>query len=285
MNSQPICIYHKDCSDGTSAAAVFLHKFPQGRTFPFAYGYTDEDAERVLSLLTPETVVYTVDCTLLARECLERGNHVISLDHHIGMFEAMTELTKAYSNYTYIFKNNLSGATLTWTYFFPNEPIPHWLKLVQDYDLWNKEDENADFFESWTYTQINHPNKILFLFENEDALESCLEKGRSIREFNLFYIEKFQEKAIPLYIEYKEYKIPMYNGTYLQNNLAFTMAKNDLGVASVFSLKGKSVRMSIRSIENSDVSALELAKHFGGGGHRNAAGCEILLSDFIAKIA
>lgn len=285
MNSQPICIYHKDCSDGTSAAAVFLRKFPHGRTFPFAYSYTDEDAEKVLSLLTLETVVYTVDCTLLAKECLEQGNQVISLDHHVGMFETATELTKVYPNYTYIFRNDLSGATLTWTYFFPNEPVPRWLKLVQDYDLWNKEDENADFFESWTYTQTNHPNEMLFLFDGTDTLESCLEKGRSVREFNLFYIEKFQEKATPLYITYKEYGIPMYNGTYLQNNIAITMANNDLGVATVFSLKGKSVRMSIRSIENSKISALEVAKYFGGGGHRNAAGCEIPLSEFMARIA
>lgn len=285
MNSQPICIYHKDCSDGTSAAAVFLRKFPQGRTFPLTYGYSDEDAEKVLSILTPDTVVYTVDCTLLAKECLERGNQVISLDHHVGMFETATELTKTYPNYTYIFRNDLSGATLTWTYFFPNELVPRWLKLVQDYDLWNKEDENADFFESWTYMQTNHPDKMLFLFDDTNALELCLEKGRSVREFNLFYIEKFKEKAAPFYVTYKEYEIPMYNGTYLQNNIAITMANNDLGVASVFSLKGKSVRMSIRSIENSKISALEVAKHFGGGGHRNAAGCEIPLADFMAKIA
>lgn len=285
MNIQPICIYHKDCSDGTAAAAVFIRKFPGAKTFPFAYGYVEEDAEKVFSILTPDTVVYTVDCTILVKECLGRGNTVISLDHHISVFEEMSEIAKVNQKYTYIFNNNLSGATLTWTYFFPDEPIPQWLKLIQDKDLWTKKFKESEYFSNWTYTQTNNPDAVLFLFDNPNSLQSCIEKGLAVEDVNQFYLHSFQEKTKPLYVYYGENKIPAFNSTYLQSALGNILVDQTLGVTIIFSIKGKSVRMSIRSLTDSKISALEVAKHFGGGGHRNAAGCEIPLSDFMVQIA
>lgn len=284
MNIQPICIYHKDCSDGTAAAAVFLHKFPQGKTFPLAHGYTKEEAEVILFVLNPETTVYTVDCTLLVKECLEKGNTVISLDHHIGMYEEMTALAKETQNYTYVFNNDLSGATVTWTYFFPDEQIPRWLELVQDKDLWTKKYIESEYFINWSYTQVNNPQALLFLFDNLKNLDLCIEKGKSVEDVNQFYLRAFQEKAKPIFVAYEGYKIPAYNSTYLLSALGNILIDDVLGVSIIFSIKGDRVPMSVRSIKDSKVSALEVAKHFGGGGHRNAAGCEVDFSTFTQLI-
>lgn len=284
MNPQPICIYHKDCSDGTAAASIFLKKFPEGKTFPFAYGYSQEDADVVLHALTPETIVYTVDCCILAKECLQKGNKVISLDHHIGIYDEMIEFAKTQSNYTYIFNNDLSGATVTWVYFFPDEPVPQWLMLVQDKDLWTKKYIESEYFANWSYTQANNPQALLFLFDDQKNLDLCIEKGKAVEDINQFYLKSFQEKAKPLYIRYKDYKVPVYNSTYLQSVLGNLLVDDMLGVSIIFSIKGDRVRMSIRSIKDSKVSALEVAQSFGGGGHRNAAGCELPLFDFIKSI-
>lgn len=280
MNSQPICIYHKDCSDGTAAAAVFLKKFSEGKTFPLSYGYSEKDAELIFQNVDKDTIVYTVDCCLLTKECLEKGNKVISLDHHIGVYEEMTELAKQQSNYTYVFDNNKSGASLTWTYFFPDTPTPEWITFVEDKDLWTKRFKESDYFGNWTYMQVNQPQKLQFLFDDTDALKVCVEKGRLIDELNVFYVDAFKEKAQPLWIKYKENLIPAYNSTYLQSILGNVLADEKLGVSAIFSIKGNSVRLSIRSVKDSYISALEIAQFFGGGGHRNAAGCEMLFSDF-----
>lgn len=284
MNSQPVCIYHKDCSDGTAAAAVFLKKFPDGKTFPFAYGYTQEDADVVLSTLAPDTTVYTVDCCILAKECLEKGNKVISLDHHIGIYEETIEFAKTQPNYTYIFNNELSGATVTWTYFFPNEQIPQWLTLVQDKDLWTKKYVESEYFANWSYTQANNPQALSFLFDDLKNLDFCIEKGKAVEDVNQFYISAFQEKTKPLYVVYKDHKVPAYNSTYLQSALGNLLVDDILGVSIIFSIKGDRVRMSIRSIKDSKVSALEIAQSFGGGGHKSAAGCELTLLEFIKSI-
>ena len=285
MNSQPVCIYHKDCSDGTAAATVFLKKFPEGKAFPFAYGYTKNEAEEFLSVLKPDTIVYTLDCTILAKECLEKGNTVISLDHHISVQEEAIELAKTQPNYTYIFNNDLSGATVTWTYFFPDEKIPRWLELVQDTDLWTKKFEESKYFVNWSYMQTNNPQSLLFLFEREDALQECLQKGSFLEDLNQFYIKSFKEKSKPLFLTYKDYGIPAYNSTFLQSVLANVLADPILGVAIIFSVKGDRVRMSVRSIKDSKISALEVAQQFGGGGHRNAAGCEVDFNTFTQLIS
>ena len=285
MNFQPVCIYHKDCSDGTAAAAVFLRRFPEGKTFPFTHGYTKEDAEDFFSVLKPDTIVYTLDCTILVKECLEKGNTVISLDHHAGIYEEMSTFAKTQPNYTYIFNNDLSGATVTWKYFFPDEKIPRWLELVQDTDLWTNKFEESKYFVNWFYMQTNNPQALLFLFEKEDALKECLQKGSFLEDLNQFYIKSFKEKSKPLFLTYKDYDIPAYNSTFLQSVLANVLVDSILGVAIIFSVKGDKVRMSVRSTRDSQVSALEVAQKFGGGGHRNAAGCEVDFNTFTQLIS
>lgn len=284
MNTEPICIYHKDCSDGTAAASVFLKKFPEGKTFPISYGYSKEEADLILENLNKDVVVYTVDCCLLAKECLEKGNEVISLDHHIGIYEEMTEFAKQQPKYTYIFDNNLSGAGLAWTYFFPNDPMPKWIELVQDKDLWTKKFKESELFANWSYMQANNPHELLFLFDDQKNVEKCIDKGRAVEDLNQFYLKSFQEKTKPFFVRYKEYKVPTYNSTYLQSVLGNLMADPVLGLSIIFSIKGDRVRMSIRSIKDSKISALEVAQGFGGGGHRNAAGCEISFADFTKEI-
>lgn len=283
--SAPICIYHKDCSDGTASAAVFLKKYPGAQTYPFGYGYAPEEAQVVLDSITSESVVYTIDCCILVEECLERGAQVTAIDHHIGVSERMYQLATENPRFTYVFDNEKSGASLAWSYFFPDEELPRWLLLVEDKDLWKKRYIESDFFSNWTYMQVNKPDTLQFLFESDTALDQCIEKGKATDDLNRFYTQSFVEKAIPVFFPYKNYKIPMYNSTYLQSILGNLLVDNQIGVCAIYVVKGDRVRMSVRSIDGSLVSALEVAQSLGGGGHRNASGCEISLLDFVERIS
>lgn len=285
MNQVPVCIYHKDCSDGTAAASVFLHAFPQGKAFPLAHGHTESDIAPILECVFQGETVYTIDCVLGVRECLSKGAIVISLDHHIGVVEEMKEFAEKESEYTYVFRNDLSGATLAWEYFFPKQDVPYFLQLIQDKDLWTNKIEDAMYFSNWTYMHANKPEDFKVFFEDRHILTQAIEKGKSIDELNTFYTATFQEKAKPMYIKYKEYFIPMYNSTYQQSILGNNLVDLELGVCIIFSVKESEVRMSIRSIDNSKISALELAKHFGGGGHRNAAGCRLPVCEWVMLVA
>lgn len=283
MNAH-ICIYHKDCSDGTASAAVFLKKFPDAKTFPLGHGYAQEEAEHVLNQIPHNSIVYTLDCALLVRELLARGNEVITLDHHISVEQEMATLAASESKFTYIFRNNLSGATLAWDYFFPNQVVPYWLALVQDKDLWTNLFPESDLLVNWTYTQRNKPENLLPLFEDEAFVIKALESGKIIDVLNREYVDSFQKKAEPLFLQYNGQLVPAYNSTYLQSILGNLLADPDLGVTIIFSIRGSNIYMSVRSVTDSKVSALEVAQSFGGGGHRNTAGCKITFEEFITKV-
>jgi len=282
--STHICIYHKDCSDGTSSAAVFLKKFPDAKIFPLDHGYTQEEAEHILSQIPHNSVVYTLDCALLVRELLDQGNEVITLDHHISVQENMKTLAASEPRFTYFFRNDLSGATLAWNYFFPNQVVPYWLTLVQDKDLWTNLFPESDLLVNWTYTQRNKPENLLTLFEDEAFVTKALEAGKIIDGLNREYVDSFKKKAKPLLMQYEKYLIPVYNSTYLQSILGNVLADPDLGVTIIFSIRGSDIYMSVRSVTDSKVSALEVAQSFGGGGHRNAAGCKITFEEFITQV-
>ena len=55
---------------------------------------------------------------------------IVILDHHITAQEALKDVPYA------IFDMNQSGVGLTWSYFFPEEQLPHFLAMIQDRDLW-----------------------------------------------------------------------------------------------------------------------------------------------------
>lgn len=208
------------------------------------------------------------------------GNTVISIDHHISVFEEMTEFAKTNTHFTYVFDNNKSGASLAWSYFFPDEDTPQWILFVEDYDIWTEKFSQSPIFFNWTSLHINKPADFNELFDSPSVLEAYLKKGLSIQEFNDFYLQNFVAKAKPLFLIYKDHYVPAYNSTHLANELAHTLADKSLGVAAIYTIRGEKIKLSIRSLSDSKVSALEVAESFGGGGHRKSAGCVIKTVDF-----
>jgi oligoribonuclease NrnB/cAMP/cGMP phosphodiesterase (DHH superfamily) len=52
----------------------------------------------------------------------------------------------------------------------------------------------------------------------------------------------------------------------------------------LFSINGDYVKLSFRSLDNYNPSALDLAKLLNGGGHRNAAGASVSINEFCSMI-
>ena len=141
-----VCIYHGNCTDGTTAAAVLLTKFPDCVLFPFEHGYKPEDFQEVVDKVDKNTVVYIVDFSLKEEDLktlLSIAKKVVIIDHHIGVKGLLEKLSKEYENLEYVFDNHRSGASLTWIYFYGKENIPDLIKYVEDKDIW-----------TWKYGEI-----------------------------------------------------------------------------------------------------------------------------------
>ena len=283
MSKQIIGIYHKDCTDGTSAAAVLLKKFPDAGLFPLYHSYKKEDIQPILDSASEDAEIYTVDCALGIREFLDKGHSVTTIDHHIGIKDFLEGLEKEYEKYSYVFDNEKSGASLTWSYCFPDEEEPELIKYVEDRDLWKwqygDDTRNVNNYISMFW---NDPKSVLEILLGD--LTEVKEKGSVISK----YIETEVEKLIKtpsLNMKIGSHTIPVFNITssYKSECAKILSEKLDTAVA-MFIIKGDLVNLSLRSKEHHSPTSMELAQALGGNGHKCAAGADIPLQKFIQAI-
>ncbi len=277
-----VVIYHKDCIDGTTAAAVVLRRFPEAKLFPLSHDPSVDDLEKVLAIIDSDTDIYTVDCGIGVQEILSRGFKVMTIDHHVGVKDPLELLAKENTNFTYLFDNEKSGASLAWQYFFPDEEVPEMIKLVEDSDLWKGQfGEDTKNVNNYLWLFINEPDKILQILEGD--LNEVKKQGKVISIYAEKEIMKLVEiPAISLKIG--EHIFPAYNITNHESACGNILSEKNNQTAVMFTIKGDVVKFSFRSKAGQNLSAFDLAKILGGNGHVLAAGARVPLSEFMQMI-
>lgn len=282
MENDIVCIYHKDCVDGTTAAAVVLKKFPHARAFPLAHGFKKEDIDEILDVTAHDAHIYIVDSVLGLVEFTEQGNQITILDHHISVYEETKAFVATHTNATYHFNNAQSGASLTWSYLFPNKPIPELVQLVQDNDLWTHAfGEATQHVVNYLSLLRNDPHKVCALLDADIAL--IKKSGEQITT----YIHSEVERAIlavPIAVTIGTHEVPVFNITNHQSACGNILSTKLDAAVGMYTIMGNEVRLSFRSLSHHVPSALNLAETLGGGGHHNAAGARMNLSVFINHI-
>lgn len=282
MENEIVCIYHKDCVDGTTAAAVVLKRFPLARAFPLAHGYGKEDITEILDVTNPRAYIYIVDSVLGLEEFVLNGNQIIIFDHHISVNEQTKTFVKTHPNVTYLFDNTKSGASLTWSYLFPQEPLPELIKYVEDNDLWNHAfGEETQYAVNYLSLLRNDPRRVCELFDIDIAL---IKKGG--REITT-YIHSEVERAIlaePITLKIGTHEVPLFNITNHQSACGNILSVKLNVAVGMYTILGNEVHLSFRSLSNQYPSALMLAEIMDGGGHQNASGARMNLSVFINHI-
>lgn len=261
-------IYHKNCTDGLAALAV-VKSFADAKgieflSFPAVYG----DAPP--TNLSGE--VYIVDFSYKREVILELlANPLITklvvLDHHKSAQKELAGLECA------IFDMNKCGAVLTWEYLYPNVEVPHFLRLVQDRDIWLWQESqsrefhaglrsmapNVDQFVSW----MTDSNKFKIIFIGLTAT------GSGILGYQEEYIRYLLAKDKVL-VSIAGHIVPYINTTILISEVGNTLANDWPFVVMWQEVDGNRLH-SLRSIKGK-VDVSEVAKMFGGGGHQSAAG-------------
>lgn len=276
------CIYHKDCVDGTTAAAVVLKKYPHAKLFPLAHGYTSDDIAPVLSATPIDAHIYIVDSVLGIEEFLARGHSITVIDHHISAHADMSKLAGENAQITYIFDNARSGASLAWTYLFPSDPLPELITYVEDSDLWKQQFGTVTKDVAHYLSMCrNDPAKILALMDGDIAIVK--EHGAIISAYTDRTIEKLVTTP-PITIRIGMHGALAFNITDHESACGNILATRYDQAVTLFTIKGDEVKLSFRSLEHHAPSALDLALSVGGGGHKNAAGGRMMLVDFMEAI-
>lgn len=263
-----MCIYHGNCADGFSAAWT-VHR-ALGGNVEFVAGVHQQPPPDV----TDKRVVI-VDFSYkrpVLLEMAKQAKEIVIIDHHKT---AQADLVDLPDNVKTIFDMEHSGAMLTWHYFFPGETPPKLIEHVQDRDLWKfklpftREIQAAVFSHEYTFENWNW----LML---KASIDELIAEGKVIER------KHFKDMHELLKVTARWMNIGGYDVR--AANLPYTFssdAAHELAIGGSFGAcywdtpTGRV--FSLRSTETGiDVS--DVAKEFGGGGHKHAAGFSIPFS-------
>lgn len=260
----PYILYHGGCPDGFGAAYAAWKKFgDQAEYLPVKHGYPPPE-------LAPGSEVYIIDFAYDRQTLLEmaRQHPLRVLDHHRTAQADLAGLDFAE------FDMQRSGAVLAWNHFHPDTEVPMLLRYVQDQDLWTW--ALPDSREICTALGI-YPHT----FEVWDQLE--IDNLRAQGKVVLVYKQQLIEQLLPKvdWVEICGQRVPAVNTPLFASELGnqLCLHYSEAPFSACYSDHDGRRKFSLRSIGDNDVSAV--AAHFGGGGHRNAAGFAIPASGHV----
>lgn len=278
-----IAIYHKNCADGTAAAAVVLRKYPDACLFPLGHSFKPEELQEVIDQAEKGDRILMVDCAIGAREFLAAGFPVTVIDHHAGAEDYLAGIAKDDPRFTYVFDNSKSGASLSWAHLFPGDKVPRLIELVEDMDLWKwRFGEDTKAANHYLSELLNKPEEVVRLLDA--PIDALLSEGRAISRYVDTMIDRGVKNVDPVDVRVGDWLVPFYNITVYKSESGNILSTAQGKAVALYSIDGHEVKISFRSLDAHTPSALDMAKALGGGGHRNAAGATLTLKGFIAAI-
>jgi hypothetical protein len=288
-----ICIFHANCADGFGAAwAVWKRWGDEVEFVPGVYGKEPPDVAGKNVLLVDFSYKRPV-LEAIGREMTVRGGTITILDHHKtaqadlepfignGLFgiSDLRELSDfcAFSGVLPIratFDMEKSGAVLTWE-FLHAEPVPQLLLYVQDRDLWRFQlplsREIAAYVFSLPY-DFRRWSDMAAMAEDAMLLLNMADQGGAIeRKHSKDIGELLAQTRRSMRIG--GYDVPVANLPYtMSSDAAGMLAEGQPFGACYFDRNDGQRIFSLRSRGDTGIDVSEIAKGYGGGGHRNAAG-------------
>lgn len=291
---RPLVIYHDNCADGFGAAWAAYNKFGADGAEYLPMNYNDkrvfvgEDGKLVFPVDLEQRNVYILDFSFkpeIMEGILWAANHVTWIDHHKTAFEdrnldPKVAFREKGVDWRYILDPNKSGCVLAWEHFNPELDIPEGLLFIEDRDLWKWEYNDTRDFATGLRSEpfsFNRFDRVMY------STGPVIEAGMAMNK--LFDQQLADITKRPMAVDLYDTEGNLHQGLAVNCTPNFsseagnTLAKKSetFGMTWVLSSDG-SINVSLRSIGNYDVSAI--ARNYGGGGHRNAAGFKVPFDKF-----
>jgi hypothetical protein len=289
MFEPDICIYHGNCDDGFGAAMAVWKRWPN---VEFVSGIYGEDPpfdrcndKRVLMVdfsykkpVLEKLMSYARDITILDHHKTAQADlQTYAIFNPVNADDIDQVLAATQPGLGPIraeFDMSRSGAVMAWQFVFPGTPVPMFLQLIQDRDLWKFEFGNDT--KQFSAALRTYPMEFATWYDLGLRWGELVEDGKAILRSHTANIQKFCKDAYHDYIG--AHYVPIVNVPY---HYASDTAHALLQVfpeapftACWFRRGDGMVQYSLRS-EDSRQDVSEIAKQFGGGGHRNAAGYQV----------
>ncbi|MBR9651883.1 DHHA1 domain-containing protein [Thalassovita aquimarina] len=276
--TRTICIYHANCADGFTAAwCVRWGLGDEVEFIPASYGSEPPDVTGADVII----VDFSYKRPVLERMALS-ARSILMLDHHKTAREDLAGLPRPAptwamhqshaGNPSARFDMTVSGAQLAWDYFC-HGARPALVEYVADRDLWKWELEHSrevsavigsidQAFDTW--------DRLSTKMETEWELIALANEGAAILRKHDKDVGAVLDLTTRMMV-IGGHRVPVANAPYsMASDAAGRLAEGNPFAATYFDgPDGRAFSLRSRG-DGIDVSAI--AKTYGGGGHRNAAG-------------
>jgi oligoribonuclease NrnB/cAMP/cGMP phosphodiesterase (DHH superfamily) len=282
--------YHNDL-DGRCAAAIAL----RAKGFPIdlfeddgavELDYKDFDTLFDLNKVESQEEVIIVDFSFPHEafgDLLAKTDLVVWIDHHKTAIEELSD----YEGVPGIRESGKdSAALLAWRYFFPDLEPTEAVILTSKYDTWNFEPGSRPilFYYGMKAEKSHNPVDAIWIAlldpdspeecEEVPALDRVLQNGKPIMA-----AEEAQNREYVTHYAYPTtfcgYRSIVCNKGLTNSKLFDALPEDEFDLMVVYAFDGKAWRVSLYT-KNESIDVSEIAKKYGGGGHKQAAGfvCE-----------
>ena len=208
-------------------------------------------------------------------------NDIIWIDHHKTAIEKNEDMIDLAG------KRNIdyAGCELTWFYCYPNIAMPLAVKYAGRYDVWyiSGFGETLNEFQAGIRLCEHSPESEIWeglLTDDLKILHPLLYDGRIALKFRTHRYASLI-KAFSFYANFEGYRAICCNVGATSSQL-FDSAKGEYDLMCPFVFDGKQWTVSIYTKKNIDCS--EIAKKYGGGGHKKAAGFQCKELPFMRRL-
>ena len=277
-----ICIFHEVDLDGWCSAAIVKMKYPDCELIGYNYGQPIPEFNDP----TEELIFVDISFPMIEFKKLSDSGHKITwIDHHISAINDFKKFIGDGETFMYTAHSTLFAACeLSWNYFFPEKEIPELVRLLGRYDCFGHkgtpEEKQVLEFQYCARTYISDPESALhyiklpedrFMFDWRNIGIGiykflCTEAEQSYKNgFVINFIEPTEPKySLRRFIAINKERF---------NPINFGINYHALGYAGAacFHYANEKWNFSLYN-DNGMVDCSAIAKTFGGGGHRGAAG-------------
>lgn len=281
-------IYHSADFDGHASGAIAryyfsefarkeftMHPYNYGQEFPFDQFKSGDE-------------LYFLDVTYQPNDDMmnfekEYGWSVYICDHHKTVVES--DIINHISGG--ILDQAKSGCELTWEYFFKDK-MPEAIHLLDRYDVWDRSNEDRwenviypfqmgfKLFDTNPYLEriYNKTWKRMFEFDSvqmENFIDNTIKQGRTIMKYQRS-VDKSTVRWLTEELNFDGYRAIVANSP-AKNSQFFDSIWDEekYDIMVMYSRSKYGITTSIYTTKD-DIDCSSIAKKYGGGGHRKAAG-------------
>jgi oligoribonuclease NrnB/cAMP/cGMP phosphodiesterase (DHH superfamily) len=264
-------IYHANCTDGFGAAysawkllgnKAEYHACKHGNPPPNTEG-------KVVAILD-----FSFD-NPTTKQMISDSKDLIIIDHHKSAVIELHDIPNAQ------FDMNHSGARLAWDFFHPGKDAPKFIDYIEDRDLWKWELPYSKEFSA-AFDMIPFEFEEFEKFEDDSVFDDAIKRGSYILAYSKTVVKKMCEKAVKR--KFEGLDVLVVNASHWMSEIGARLSPDcDFAMIWFYDHEDKVIKASLRSFhENIDVS--EIAKRFGGGGHKKASGFQLPGDAFVDDI-